>query len=149
MIPTVTLTTGQVISAATGILACEISELYEALNKLTGDDLMTHQLPDASRAVEQHLREHCPWVATIPEVPEFPAEAQPEDKRAIVLGWVDGISHQVAGAHELPSALHLWGTHDALEDLMDKVGPERVIVVTADQSPESIAATIHDISERK
>ena len=48
-------TTGQVLSAATGILMCEIGAVYEILNYMTGESLMTHQLPRVIREAQPVL----------------------------------------------------------------------------------------------
>lgn len=58
-------TTGQILSAMHGRLLCEIGELYEILNWMTGESLMTHQLPRASREAEPSLREQFPDLAAL------------------------------------------------------------------------------------
>lgn len=51
-------TTGEVISAGTGRLCCQMDGVYRILNYLTGDNLYTHQLPRAFKACEAWVREH-------------------------------------------------------------------------------------------
>ena len=55
-------TTGEIISAGTGILCCKISDLYRIMNYLTGDDLYTHQLPRAFKTCEAWVRTQHPWL---------------------------------------------------------------------------------------
>ena len=58
-------TTAEILSVTTGVLHCPIEGLYKILNHLTGDNLFTHQLPQASEACEQHLLDQCPWAGEI------------------------------------------------------------------------------------
>jgi hypothetical protein len=88
---------GDVLSVMTGRLVSprHIDGVYDILNHLTGESLMTHQLPRASREAEPVLRERFPDLATI-EVPEFTG-GMPE-----VMAWLDeqvamhGIARDVA-----------------------------------------------------
>jgi hypothetical protein len=52
-----TFDTLDVVTVSTGVLVSDrgIGSVYEVLNYLLDDDLMTHQLPAASRAVEPSL----------------------------------------------------------------------------------------------
>ena len=46
---------GALLSVTTGRLLCEIGDLYEILNHLTGDNLFTHVLPRAMRFAAPRL----------------------------------------------------------------------------------------------
>ena len=51
---TKTFDLGTVLTVTTGRLLTDIGNLYEILNFMTGDDLMTHQLPRATEACKNH-----------------------------------------------------------------------------------------------
>ena len=50
----------QVLSITTGILCCEIGEVYEILNHITGDNLYTHALPRAGDFAKPFILEQFP-----------------------------------------------------------------------------------------
>lgn len=85
---------GDVLSAMTGTLVSpsHIDGVYEVLNWMTGESLMTHQLPRASRECEGLLRETFPDLAavTFPDWSQVPAE---DRERVIVHEW---LAEQVA-----------------------------------------------------
>lgn len=58
---------GDVLSVTTGRLLSPrlVDGLYDILNYLTGDDLMTHQLPRASTEAKPFLIQQHPWLAAI------------------------------------------------------------------------------------
>jgi len=64
-----------------------IGGVYDVLNHMTGESLMTHQLPRASREAEPSLREQFPDLAAI-EIPDWSAFSANE-VRAAVFAWVD------------------------------------------------------------
>lgn len=54
-----TFSLGAVLSVTTGVLLAEIGDVRELLDFITGDTLMTHQLPRASdEAAPEILRQH-------------------------------------------------------------------------------------------
>ena len=64
---------GDILSVTTGRLvsARHMDGIYEILNWMTGDDLMTHQLPRASRECEQPLRDQFPDLAAVVPPEDF------------------------------------------------------------------------------
>lgn len=54
-----------VLSAITGVLLCDIGQVYEVLNFLTGDNLFTHQLPRAGRVVRIPVFKQHPFLKNI------------------------------------------------------------------------------------
>jgi len=55
---------GQVLSITTGKLLCDMDDIYDILNYMTGSNLFTHQLPRASRTVRPYLKK---WMeSTVP-----------------------------------------------------------------------------------
>jgi hypothetical protein len=55
----------QILTITHGRLLCHIGGVYEILNWLTGESLMTHQLPRASRESEDWLRQQFPDLVEI------------------------------------------------------------------------------------
>ena len=55
-------TTGEIISAGLGKLACDLEGVYKIMNFLTGDNLFTHQLPRAFHSCEAWVIEQHPWL---------------------------------------------------------------------------------------
>lgn len=109
------LNTGQVITVATGRLACSMGEVYEALNGLTGDELMTHQLPRANDFAEPHVKEACPWVV---DIGEFPDLDEVSDKGAVVESWLAKISEEHGDSHEVPDLSGFWIHFDPLDEIV-------------------------------
>ncbi len=73
---------GDILSITTGRLVSprHIDGVYDILNWMTGDNLMTHQLPRACGECEGPLRAHHPDLAAI-EVPDFPGGDMESVKR--------------------------------------------------------------------
>lgn len=65
MSTTQTFAIGPILSAMHGRLLCEIGGVYEILNWMTGESLMTHQLPRACRESEPWLKEQFPDLAAL------------------------------------------------------------------------------------
>lgn len=63
------LPTAAVVSVASGRLACDIGQIYDVLDWVLDDALMTHQLPNASRAVQPFLEVEFPWLTEL-DLPE-------------------------------------------------------------------------------
>lgn len=123
-----TLTTGQVITLGDGRLACDIGSVYEALNGLLDDNLMTHQLPRAGRFVEPHVQDACPWVTDLPPLVLEGAE----DKEATVLAWVDRISAEHGPLHTVPDLAGQWVRFNPIDEAVAMFGKDRVTVVEVD-----------------
>lgn len=116
---------GDILSITTGRLMPPngIGGVYRILNHLTGDDLMTHQLPAATEAMAPYL---------IAQLPELAAVDPPEqfDGVAHVESW---LAEQVAEHgewHEItaPSSA-LWGEHDPIQELRDMAPHLDIVVV--------------------
>lgn len=61
---------GAILSITGEAMMCDIGDIYDLLGWMTGESLMTHQLPRASRECEDFLREQFPDLAAI-EVPAW------------------------------------------------------------------------------
>ncbi|WP_323986224.1 DUF7736 domain-containing protein [Microbacterium plantarum] len=70
---------GDVLSVATGTLVSlrHIDGIYDLCNFMTGENLMTHQLPRASREAEPFLREQHPDLTSEP-IPEITSRDEAE-----------------------------------------------------------------------
>ncbi|MDE2233665.1 MAG: hypothetical protein KGJ90_06210 [Patescibacteria group bacterium] len=58
---------GQVLSVTTGRLLCGMDGIYDILNYMTGEDLMTHQLPRAIGQVKPYIYQQSPLLRMINE----------------------------------------------------------------------------------
>jgi hypothetical protein len=84
MMTTKTFDLGTVLTVITGRVLTDMGKLYEILNFMTGDDLMTHQLPRACKACDLPLLNQFPHLAEI-EVPEHFTG----DLKVAVQEWLD------------------------------------------------------------
>lgn len=116
---------GQILSASSGILMCEIGGVYEILNFLTGDNLFTHQLPRAFRECRPHiLRQH-------PTLAEF------DEKSVTSENWRSKLEEarikfgEALDLEPIPRDDH--AVKDPLKELEDMVGKDRVIVIRPDK----------------
>lgn len=110
----ITLTTGQAISI-TGRLACEMGEAHKALDDLTGDTLMTHQLPRASRVAEPSVRADLPWLDGIiwPDIGGLGQEAT----EATITAWLGDISDVHGETHQVNDITAVWVHRDPVEEM--------------------------------
>lgn len=75
---------GDILSVTTGRLVSprHIDGVYDVLNFMTGDDLMTHQLPRAAGECKEPLLAQHPDLRAI-QVPYFGAESRDEAEEAV------------------------------------------------------------------
>lgn len=59
-----TFSLGAILSVTTGKVIAEVGDIHELLDHMTGDALMTHQLPRAMDECEGPLREQFPSLPT-------------------------------------------------------------------------------------
>lgn len=114
-------TAGEIISAGTGILACEMDGVYKILNFLTGDSLYTHQLPRAFRACKAHMQKQCPWLSEIDEE-KCTRETYPVWR--IALEEKHGLEHELS---PLPDGV--WNRREPLEELVEMTSGKTPIAV--------------------
>ncbi|PPF38355.1 hypothetical protein [Pseudoclavibacter sp. AY1H1] len=110
---TKTFPTLAVVTATSGRLACEIGQLYEVLDHVLDDSLMTHQLPAAARAASPILYRQFPWLEGL----VLPAGGE-HDFNAALAALVDehGATLEVRTAADLTMDA-MWTTGNALRDL--------------------------------
>lgn len=125
-----TLTTGEVITIAEGYLACDMEQIYNALNTLLGDSLMTHQLPRAASFVEPYLREDFDWLNDLPARPNIEGMDKEEIKTTI-LKWLSDISAEHGELHKVPDLSGQWIHLNPIDELIAIRGgsTEGIIVV--------------------
>lgn len=99
MSETKTFGIGAVLSAVSGTLVCELDDLYGIFNHLTGESLMTHQLPRAMDEASDTLRERFPDLAAV-EFPDW-SDVPREDKRDVILAWVAGLAETYGATREV------------------------------------------------
>lgn len=126
---------GDIVSVTTGILMARrhVGAVYDLLGYMTGEQLMTHQLPRAQGQCRPHLVAQHPDLAAI-EVPEPPEGGW---TRETVDAWLDEISAIHGAQHPvdpLPDAQR--APQNPIEELAEMVGPERVFVFPEQPQPD-------------
>lgn len=115
-----------VVTVATGVLVSDrhIAAVYEVCNWMLDDNLMTHQLPNASRTLEPYiLREH-PWILMW-DLPKGDVPALKAMCAQIVEKHGDTVT---VTRPESPE----WVTGNAMPDLRQIAGLRRIIQVDLD-----------------
>lgn len=116
---------GDVISAGTGYLVSRrhIEGVYDVLNWMTGESLMTHQLPRVCREAKPVLQKHFPWFGIV----EVEAEnVTPENHRRWLEKWESeyglrvSVPKMTADDHE---------RIDPMSELAEKVHPDKIVTI--------------------
>lgn len=121
-----------VLTVTTGRLLCDIGQVYDVLGYMTGEPLMTHQLPRASRECEGPILAQHPDLAAI-EVPEWANDAATVERFLLSLRSSYGESRVLQ-----PLASDDHTSIDPIEELR-MMRPDLPIVVVApvpDSTPE-------------
>lgn len=117
---------GDILSVTSRYLVSRdgMSGVYRILAHLTGDDVYTHQLPDAAAfATPGILAQHPQLTGVAPA-----GELTPDQARA----WLT-VQEQRFGVSLPLAPVPGWGVHDPIQELVDRFGPDRVVpVVIAD-----------------
>lgn len=133
-----TFPTGDLVSVYTGFVMPPhgIGGIYQLLNHLTGDNLMTHQLPMAAEQMRQHLEHQFPWLIGL-QPPSLDGVEDVAIRKATLEVWLAEVSAAQGEQHEVvPPSSSVWGKHDPIEDL-HKVAPHmKVIPVVIDSEGE-------------
>jgi hypothetical protein len=115
--------TAAVLSAATGVLVCPISDVYAVLNWMTGEDVYTHQLPRVSREAQPVI------LALHPELSEAYAEA----KEVTPANWPEWLGRWLLRYGETITVPRLTeDQHERIDphsELAEKMHPDRIVVV--------------------
>lgn len=127
-----TFPTGDLVSVSTGYVMPPngIGGIYGLLNHLTGDNLMTHQLPMAGEQMRPHLEQQFPWLVGL-QPPILDGVEDGAIRKATLEAWVAEVSAAHGEQHEVvPPPSSVWGEHDPIEDLR-KVAPNAKIIAVA------------------
>lgn len=116
--------TEAILSITTGVLMRDMDDIYEILNYMTNDDLMTHQLPRAADQCKQPLEEQFPWAKGL-------EDRIKRDGYAKVLAEVKnlyGVSHSVIPLHA-EDQTH----HEPITELLQMLdGRDDIQIITLD-----------------
>lgn len=120
--PTKTFHIGDVLSISHGYLVSRdhIGGVYNILNHMTGDELMTHQLPLACDAVKPDLLEQHPWLKDVADPGSLSDEAA-------CVAWVESVADQYGAWHEIESCPLSWGQHNPIADFVNQYPGKPVI----------------------
>jgi hypothetical protein len=101
-----------VVSVTTGVMVSDrgMPALYEVLDYVLDDRLMTHQLPAASRAAEPGIYKQHPWLAGLDA---------PRGDLPALKAWCAALVEQHGWAVDLAPVGADWCTGNALQDLTD------------------------------
>jgi len=114
---------GDVLTMTTGCMLCPIENMYKIANFLTGDNLYTHALPRAFKVCQ-------PWINT--QYPELPLGESGINRE----NWKEKLAEFTAQFGEYrdlkPLPEGIWDSQDPIQELINMVGPDKVIVVEHD-----------------
>lgn len=121
MTDTRTFPTSDVLSVTTGVLLSQsIGAVYEVCGYILDDTLMTHQLPNASRACTPHLVALHPWLADL-EPPRGDIDA--------LLLWLGEVEHEHGATLQVvPAVDPQWVRGNAIQDLVDLLRPGTPVI---------------------
>lgn len=137
---------GDVLSITTGRLVSPsgIDGICDILNFMTMDNLMTHQIPRACEECRPYLFAQYPWLES-PEITTMAigelilmlkeTETGKMEKKLLVMGWLSKLISgkysiqcpEMLAVRPIPESAH--EVRDPVEELEEKLGKDRVIVV--------------------
>ena len=113
-------TLGAVLSVMTGKRLCEMDQIYEILNYLTGTSLYDVQLPRAAKACRPYVIQQVPALAGVDA-----SEVNPENVRA----WLADAEAQYGDLILLePIPLFGFQRKDIVDELVETVGEDKVSI---------------------
>lgn len=111
---------GAILTVTTGKLMCDIGQVYELLNFMTGDNLFTHQLPRVSKECAPVITRQHPhladWIDDVTGDNVWRRLADAERQ----FGKTLEIRPLAADEHEFI---------DPLSELAERVHPDKIVVV--------------------
>lgn len=110
------LTTGQVISLGDGRLACDIGEVYEAVDVLLNENISTIGLIPAGDYLKDKIRDECLWVKNLPNL-NIHDDMSNHQKTTVVKNWVESISDEVGDMHYIPDMSKGWAKRNIMDDI--------------------------------
>lgn len=109
---------GQVLSVTTGILLCEMSEVYDILNYMTQDNLFTHQLPRAAEVCKPAILEQHPILKKVS------SDGFSKTRWKI---WLDKQYEQFPAEYTI-TPVKEWESRNPIEEAAEMVGVDKLIV---------------------
>jgi hypothetical protein len=109
----------QVLSITTGILLGSMSDVYEILDYMTGDNLFTHQLPRACQSCGPAILEQHPVLKDV-DASDFQKEHWRE--------WLDKQCTLFPAEYEIVP-LSEWESRHPVEEFGEMVGDKKIIQV--------------------
>lgn len=128
---------GDILSITTGRLVSprHVGGVYDILNFLTGDNLFTHQLPRAERECKPYVLKQHPCLKEIDASPVTPDNWRAWlDRQIETFGETLPIEPIAAATKPDGSPVH--EHRNPITELCEKVGPEKVVVVVAQEEPK-------------
>lgn len=123
-----TFALADILSVTTGKLLSHrhIDGVYDILNYMTGESLMTHQLPRAAEACRPSL------IAQHPDLDGLDPSSDLD--RDNLYGWLLDVERQYGQERPVsPVPAGDWQRQDALVELIDMVGADKVILVVVEE----------------
>lgn len=121
-----------ILNFADGRLLTKVEDLYTFANYMTGDDLMTHQLPRAFREIQPVLEAQLPFLASSQFVKDKEILTRSLDgapnKRAVIDDWLKDMAGSYGAEHEV-APLADWMRQNPISELIQmREGKEGIIV---------------------
>jgi hypothetical protein len=133
-------TLGQVLSAMTGRLLCDIGGVYQVLNHITGDNLYTHVLPRACKFASPILKAHFPELQVAEDASQqdrldaMLAKVEGPQKMKACQDWLDSLP--LPKTLSVPSWSGSWLSFDPLQELQDMARPDQTVAVAVPQNTD-------------
>ena len=137
---------GDILSITTDMLVSPrlMKGVYDILNYMTGDNLMTHQLPRVAKECKPYLIEQYPQLNSpemsfaLADFSAIMAKTSDDQKGFAVLGWLSKIyfgdygikfpsANNMLDVKPLPKGCHQY--KNPIEEVVEMVGKNKVIVV--------------------
>jgi len=135
---TKSFTIGAVLSVTTGRLVCDIGDVYDILNHITGDNLFTHVLPRACRFAEPLILEAFPELklcgleSSLASLDRWVAADKTPRKTECAKMWLAELKMmhpEITDAYDIPTFADRWLSFDPVEELEGMFGKDKVAVV--------------------
>ncbi len=129
-----------ILNFADGRLLTTMDDVYVFANFMTGDNLMTHQLPRAFRAVSPALKKQLPFL----DSPSFKNEQEcltgllqcATDKKLAIKTWLT-VQARLFGAHHQVTPLTDWMEQDPISELIQmRESKDGIILVRPPEQTE-------------
>lgn len=136
--PSKTYPLAVILNFADGRLLTSLDDVYTFANYMTGDNLFTHQLPRACRAIELALKKQLPFLAS----PAFVKDQEmltrsldgAVDAKAIIADWLKDMAGSYGPEHAV-TPLAEWMQQDPISEMIQiRESREGIILV---QTPET------------